>query len=101
MPHRDGLPGEDALAGLPSLGPTSARMLVEAGVSDVEQLRTLGPIECFRRLRFRFGRRVTVNFVYAMECANGGLDWRLLEPARKAELKRQAQAIAEALDALP
>ncbi len=86
----------DDLAALPSLGKTSARMLIEAGVAgvaDVETLRRLGPIESDRRLRFFHGKRLTLNFVYAMECAIQGLDWRLLSQERKAELKAEARAI--------
>lgn len=83
----------DALAALPSLGNVSARMLVEAGVEDVETLRRLGPIESYRRLRFFHGKRATLNFVYAMECAIMGMDWRLLSAERKAELKAEARAV--------
>lgn len=83
----------DELAALPSLGKTSARMLIEAGVADVETLRRLGPIESYLRLRFFHGKRVTLNFVYAMECAIQRLDWRLLSQKRKAELKAEARAI--------
>lgn len=90
---------EAKLAALPSLGFTSARMLVEAGVPDVATLRRLGPIECYRRLRFHFGRRATHNFVYALECACRGLDWRLLEPERRAALKLEARAIDAAFAA--
>jgi TfoX C-terminal domain len=64
--------GEAALAALPSLGATSARMLVEAGVPDPNTLRALGPIGAWRRLRFHFGKRAKVNFAYAMECAIEG-----------------------------
>lgn len=85
------------LAALPSLGDTSAHMLIEAGVPDVATLRGLGPLESYRRLRFHFGKRITTNFIYALECACRGLDWRLLDSARKAELRRDATAIAESL----
>jgi len=90
--------GTAQLAALPSLGPASARMLVEAGVPNVQTLRRLGAINCYRRLRFHHGKRVTINFVYALECACRGLDWRLLEAERKAELKCKAKAVAEELE---
>ena len=83
----------EALAALPSLGKVSAVMLIEAGVPDVQTLRKLGPVEGFRRLRFRHGRRVSLNFVYAMECAIRGIGWRELEAERKAQLKREARAV--------
>jgi DNA transformation protein len=87
-----------ALADLPSLGPTSARMLAETGVTDFATLSALGPIACFRSLRFRYGKRVTLNFLYAMECAIRGLDWRLLEPERKAELRAAARGVIAELE---
>lgn len=86
------------LAALPSLGDTSAQLLIEAGVPDAATLRGLGPLECYRRLRFHFGKRITTNFIYALDCACRGLDWRLLENERKAELRRHAMRIASELE---
>jgi DNA transformation protein len=88
-----------ALAALPSLGAKSAEMLVEAGIADVKTLRRLGPVDAYRRLRFHFGKRVSTNFAYAIECALRGIDWRLLETERKAELKAQTKRIAAELEA--
>ena len=82
-----------ALAALPSLGRTSAQMLIEVGVPDKATLKRLGPQACFRALRFRFGRRVSTNFIYALECAIRGIAWRALEPRRKAKLRAAAQDI--------
>ena len=76
-------------------------MLVEAGVHDVEALQRLGPIDAYRRLRFQFGGKVTLNFMYALECAIRRLDWRGLEPVRKDELKRAAREIAASLASPP
>lgn len=88
-----------ALAALPSLGPKSAQMLIEAGIPDVKTLRRLGVPASYRRLRFHFGKRVTANFAYAIECALRGMDWRLLEPERKAEIKAAVRKIAAELEA--
>lgn len=83
----------EALAAMRGLGMVSARMLVEAGVGGVEDLRRLGVIDAYRRLRFRHGKRVTLNFVYALECALLDIDWRLLSGERKAALKVEARAV--------
>lgn len=91
----------DELAALPSLGRISARRLIEADVSDVETLRRLGPIESYRRLRFFRGKLVSLNFLYALECAIHGLDWRLLSQERKAELKAGARIIETQLSRAP
>src|SRR5215510_8138160 len=82
-----------ALAALPSLGRTSAQMLIEVGVPDKATLKRLGPQACFRALRFRFGRRVSTNFIYALECAIRGIAWRALAPRRKAALRAAAQGV--------
>lgn len=88
--------GED-IAVLPSLGPTSARMLVDAGITDVVQLRELGVEKTYRLLRFHYGKRVTANFIYALEAATRGISWMDLEPERKAELRALALRIADEL----
>src|SRR5262245_15226361 len=89
------------LAALPSLGRTSAQMLIEVGVLDEATLKRLGPQACFRALRFRFGRRVSTNFIYALECAIRGIAWRALEPRRKAALRAAAQDIIRDLEGTP
>jgi hypothetical protein len=90
-----------ALAALPSLGLTSAQMLIDAGVQNVAMLRKMAPEACFRALRFRFGRRVSINFIYAIECAVRGIGWKTLEPARKAALRDAASDIVLALEGVP
>ena len=82
-----------ALAALPSLGVTSAQMLIDVGIKDDVTLRAMGPEACFRSLRFHFGRRVSTNFIYALECAIQGIGWKMLEPARKAALREAARRI--------
>lgn len=88
------------LAALPSLEKVLARMLVDAGIRDTGTLRRLGTIECFRPLRFRHGDRVTTNFIYALECAILGIDWRTLDKARKTQLKQRADAVKAELAAI-
>jgi hypothetical protein len=87
-----------ALAALPSLGLTSAQMLISVGIPSKAKLRALGPEACFRALRFHFGRRVSTNFIYAIECAIRGIDCRMLEPARKADLRAAARSVVLDLD---
>ena len=87
-----------ALAALPSLGLTSAQMLVDVGIKDEAALRTMGPEGCFRSLRFHFGRQVSTNFIYALECAIRGIAWKKLEPARKTALREAARRIVLELE---
>jgi hypothetical protein len=82
-----------ALAALPSLGVTSAQMLIEVGITEPATLRAMGAEACFRSLRFHFGRRVSTNFIYALECAIKDIGWKMLMPSRKATLRKAAKRI--------
>jgi hypothetical protein len=95
---RSAPPNVLALAALPSLGITSAQMLIDVGIKDEAMLRAMGPEACFRSLRFHFGRRVSANFIYALECAIQGIGWKMLEPGRKAELRAAARRIVHDLE---
>ena len=86
------------MAQLRSLGKTSAAMLADVGIADLATLRAHGPIGSFTVLRMRFGKRITVNWIYALECALHDLDWRLLETERKAELRTAARKIIAELE---
>jgi|SRR5690348_13668201 len=88
----------NALAALPSLGVTSAQMLIDIGIKDEATLRAMGSEACFRSLRFHFGRRVSTNFIYGLESAICGIGWKMLEPARKAALRDAARRIIAELE---
>ena len=72
-------------------------MLMEVGVVNAAQLRNLGVERCYRLLRFHFGKRVTTNFIFALEAAIRGISWMALEPERKNELREMARRIADEL----
>ncbi|WP_417454932.1 TfoX/Sxy family DNA transformation protein [Kiloniella sp.] len=77
------------LLSLKNLGPKSVAQLVDIGITSSDQLIELGTEEVFRRLYFRFcdEHRLSVNYLYALEGAIKGCDWRLIPVNRKAELK--------------
>ena len=77
---------------LRNLGPKSRAMLGEIGITDTDALRSLGAVETFARLRFRFGRQVTRNMLHALAAALAGIDWRQLSAEHKAELDRAVDA---------
>ena len=88
------------LSELPSLGATSAALLAEVGIENFSVLSNHGPVGSFTVLRMRFGKRITVNWIYALECALRGIDWRLLESDRKDELRAAARKIIAELDTI-
>lgn len=75
---------------LPNLGPATARMLAEVGIEDEEALRAIGAVDAYRRLKFRFGRDVTLVALYALEAALTNRDWRMLDMEEKDRLRRLA-----------
>ncbi|WP_120497975.1 TfoX/Sxy family DNA transformation protein [Kiloniella sp. EL199] len=81
-------PKEDLLA-LKNLGPKSVAQLADIGITSSSHLIELGAEEVFRRLYFRFcdEHRLSVNYLYALEGAIKGCDWRLIPMERKQELK--------------
>lgn len=72
-----------------NIGPTSSRELNEIGIENRDQLRALGIEETTRRLLFRFGseKKISLNYLYALEGAIHDRDWRDITPARKQELR--------------
>jgi DNA transformation protein and related proteins len=75
------------IADLPNLGPYMERHLREIGVTNEDELRQLGAVDAYRRLKFQFGRAITLNALWALDAALAGMDWRHLGEARKAELR--------------
>ena len=74
-----------------NIGPKSQAWLAEIDVQTMEDLRALGAVEVYARLRFRFGARVNRNMLHALAAALVDIDWRRLSPEHKAELERQAE----------
>lgn len=73
-------------------------MLAEVGIEDYSTLAEYGAVGCFTVLRMHFGKRITVNWIYALECARLGIHWKMLSPERKSDLKAAAQALIADLD---
>ena len=63
------------IAALPHLGPASRAMLAGAGIVDVPQLRRLGAVAAFARVRAR-SPRASLNLLWALHGALTGVDWR-------------------------
>jgi hypothetical protein len=72
-------------------------MLVEVGITTPEMLRRISPEEAYRRLRFHRGKRVTINFIYALDVAVAGGRWGEDE-GRQAQLRARAKAIQAEID---
>lgn len=85
------------IAELRNLGPKTAAMLGEIGVTTETELRELGSVECYCRLRFAFGRQISLNALHAIESALLNIDWRALDAPTKDRLRREVAARTEPL----
>jgi DNA transformation protein len=79
------------LRDLPNLGPRSEEWLRSVGITDVAMLAEVGPVEAYRRLLDAQIRGLSLNALWAMEGALEGVDWRLLPPERRQELRDELE----------
>ncbi|MFN9091982.1 MAG: TfoX/Sxy family DNA transformation protein [Alphaproteobacteria bacterium] len=75
------------IADLPNLGPFMTRKLADIGIINEVELRALGTVEAYWRLKFQFGREITLNALWTMDAALSGIDWRRLSEERKGQLR--------------
>jgi DNA transformation protein len=80
-----------AVADLHSLGPVTAARLAEIGIVSQVALIEAGAVGAYRRLKFRFGKAVTLNALYGLDAAIRNVHWRTIDEERKAELRRLAE----------
>lgn len=62
---------------LPGLGPRSQAMLSGAGITTQEQLRDLGAVRAYARVRAT-GAPASLNLLWALEGALTGLPWQVV-----------------------
>jgi DNA transformation protein len=74
-----------------NLGPFMARALSEIGVETEAELRELGPVEAYARMKHLEVPRLSLNALYAMAASLYDVDWRLVSPERKIELRRELE----------
>ena len=84
------------VATLPGIGSVTGGWLEEVGIRTAGELRALGSVEAYRRLKFLLPRRVNLNALYALEGALRACHWLDLPPDVKAALRDQATTIDEA-----
>jgi DNA transformation protein len=79
--------GVSRLAGL---GPKSEAWLREVGINTEEELRAIGAVAAYRRLKPWNPRLVSLNALYALHAALSGLHWRAVDDETKARLRAEA-----------
>ena len=76
---------------LKNLGPVTARLLHEVGIETERQLRQVGAVAAYRRLKHLAPRQITLVCLYALQGALTDTHWNELPGLLKEELRRQAQ----------
>lgn len=84
--------GERALDRLKNIGPVTVRQLGEVGIGSEQQLREVGALEAYRRLRRAFPERINLMCLYALQGALLDCHWGELPPEVRDQLRRMAGA---------
>ena len=77
----------------PGVGQVTERRLVAVGIGDLAALRKLGAVKAYQRLKFRFGKDVTLNALYGLEAVLLGCHWLSIPQERKDALRSAAAKV--------
>ena len=77
---------EQPVSTLRNLGPKSGMMLREAGISTIEELRALGAVKAYVRVKALKPRGASLNLLWALAAGLQDRDWRELAAEEKAAL---------------
>jgi DNA transformation protein len=73
------------IAGLPNLGPKSKEMMAAANITTVAQLRKLGAVAAYARVK-QINARASLNLLWALEGALTGLPWQTVAREHRTSL---------------
>jgi DNA transformation protein and related proteins len=91
MPSSD---PHNTLAELPNLGPQSVDMLRQAGIADLAQLRALGAVAAYRRVK-RHAPSASLNLLWALEGALTQTPWQVVARERRTDLLLALDALQQ------
>lgn len=74
-----------SLADLPNLGPKSAAMLTDAGITSVQQLRKMGAVAAYAKVR-RVSKNASLNLLWALEGAISQTPWQVVAREHRTSL---------------
>jgi predicted DNA-binding protein len=77
---------QEPIDNLPNLGPTSAGWLREAGLFTISDLRQLGAVPAYRRVK-QAQPQATLNLLWALAAGLVGKDWRTLNEEEKSRFR--------------
>ena len=74
------------VSGLRNLGPASAVMLAEVGIHTVAELRAIGAVKAYVRVKAVRSRGASVNLLWSMVAGLDGRGWQDVSAAEKESL---------------
>ena len=83
------------LSKLKNLAEKSETQLSEIGIHTAEDLRELGSVEAYVRLKGHYKKAISLNFLYAMEAALRNVHWREINQEEKLTLQTEVEATLE------
>lgn len=84
-----------SLEELPGLGPKTAIWLREVGIGSAAELRSLGAVAAYRRLKHWNPKGVSRNALWGLHAALLGIPWTSIDAATKQRLLKQAGEIPD------
>jgi DNA transformation protein len=83
---------EQAISELQGLGPKSQAMLAGAGINTVAQLRRLGSVRAYAKVKAT-GTNASLNLLWALEGALTGLPWHVVAREHRLSLLLALEAL--------
>lgn len=80
-------------AALRNLGPKSTMMLAEAGVRTIDELRELGAVRAYLRVKALRPKSASRNLLWALAAGLEDRDWRELGKAEKDALVAEVKSL--------
>ncbi len=83
---------DQAISELQGLGPKSQAMLAGAGINTVAQLRRLGSVRAYAKVKAT-GTNASLNLLWALEGALTGLPWQVVAREHRLSLLLALEAL--------
>lgn len=81
------------VSGLRNLGPASALMLAEVGIRTVGELRAIGAVKAYVRVKAVRSRGASVNLLWSMAAGLDGRGWQEVSAAEKESLLAEVRRL--------
>jgi DNA transformation protein len=72
------------------IGEKSQRWLAEVGIESLADLKAMGAVEAFKKVKAARPREVTLNMLWGLYGAEHGIPWNSIPPELKEKLKKAA-----------